>query len=44
MQELSLRLLLESRYAALRPSEQRAADFILAHLAEAGQLTLAQTA
>ena len=44
MQELSLRLLLESRYAALRPSEQRAADFILAHLADAGQLTLAQTA
>ena len=41
---ISLRLLLESRYAALRPSEQKAADYILAHLSEAGQMTLAQTA
>ena len=41
---ISMRLLLESRYAALRPSEQKAADFILAHLGKAGQMTLAQTA
>lgn len=41
---ISLRLLLESRYAALRPSEQKAADFILANLGEAGHMTLAQTA
>lgn len=41
---ISLRLLLESRYAALRPSEQKAADYILVHLSEAGQMTLAQTA
>ena len=41
---ISLRLLLESRYAALRTSEQKAADYILAHLSEAGQMTLAQTA
>ena len=41
---VSLRLLLESHYAALRPSEQKAADFILAHLAEAGRMTLAQAA
>ena len=38
---ISLRLLLESRYASLRPSEQKAADYILAHLSEAGQMTLA---
>ena len=41
---ISLHLLLESRYANLRPSERKAADFILAHPAEASQLTLAQTA
>mgnify|MGYP000273116671 CR=1 FL=1 len=41
---ISLRLLLESHYAALRPSEQKAADYILAHLGETGQMTLAQTA
>ena len=41
---ISLRLLLESRYASLRPSGQKAADYILAHLSEAGQMTLAQTA
>lgn len=41
---VSLRLLLESHYTALRPSEQKAADFILAHLAEAGRMTLAQAA
>ena len=41
---ISMRLLLESHYAALRPSEQKAADFILAHLGEARQMTLAQTA
>lgn len=41
---ISLHLLLESRYANLRPSERKAADFILAHPAEASRLTLAQTA
>ena len=41
---ISMRLLLESHYAALRPSEQKVADFILAHLGEARQMTLAQTA
>ena len=31
---ISLHLLLESRYANLRPSERKAADFILAHPAD----------
>ncbi|MDO4272746.1 MAG: MurR/RpiR family transcriptional regulator [Eubacteriales bacterium] len=42
--EISLTDRIKSAYAALRPSEQKVADFILSHMDEAGNITISQLA